>query len=370
MAAQPHDLYELLGVSRTATEEEIRRSYRRLARELHPDVNPDPDTAERFKQITAAYEILSDPEKRRRYDTFGTASGPPGASPFMDLTDIFEMFFGGPVGGRSRQRASRTRPGESLAVELGLTFLEAAFGTDKDVTLEALDACATCSGTGCQPGTSPVRCGTCGGSGQVQDTARSIFGTVMTARTCTVCEGTGEQITARCAECAGQGRVRRTRTVTVEVPPGVSDGLELRVSGAGNAGRSGGAPGDLYVQLRVEPHPVFERRGQDLFAILQVPMTQAALGADLTVETLDAEELVRIDPGTPSGTTYRIRNAGVPNLARRGRGDLFLTVNVVAPKPDSREERKLIEQLADLRGERVKKGALPAELERPRRSDG
>lgn len=370
MAAQPHDLYELLGVGRTATQEEIRRAYRRLARELHPDVNPDAGTAERFKQITAAYEILSDPAKRQRYDTFGTTSGPAGTSPFMDLSDIFEMFFGGPVGGRSRPRASRTRPGESLAVGLHLTFEEAAFGTERDVTIDVLEVCTTCGGNGCEPGTSPVRCGNCGGSGQVQETSRSIFGTVMTARTCTVCVGTGEQITARCSSCLGEGREQRTRTVAVEVPAGVADGQELRVSGAGNAGRAGGAPGDLYVSLDVEHHEVFERRGQDLFAVLDVPMTQAALGADLTVRTLDREEVVRIDPGTESGTVFRIRNGGVPNLGRRGRGDLFLTVNVNAPQPASREERKLLEQLADLRGERVKKGTTEASMSKPRRTDG
>ena len=370
MASQPHDLYELLGVARNATQEEIRRAYRRLARELHPDVSADPATEERFKQMTAAYEILSDPEKRQRYDTFGTTAGPAGTSPFMDISDIFEMFFGAPMGRRQGTRASRTRPGEALAVALDLTFQEAAFGVTRELQVEVLEACEICQGNGCEPGTSPVRCGNCGGTGQVQDMSRSIFGTVMTSRTCTTCQGTGEQITSRCDDCLGEGRVRRSRTVEVDVPQGVSDGLELRVTGAGNAGRAGGTPGDLYVALRVEPHPVFERRGQDLFAVLEVPMTQAALGAQLEVETLDRSEVVKIDAGTASGSVVRVRNGGVPNLGRRGRGDLFLTVKVVTPEPTSREEKKLLEQLAEIRGEKARKGPTPAGLRKPRRSDG
>jgi molecular chaperone DnaJ len=368
MATEAHDLYELLGVARNASPDDIRTAYRALARQYHPDVNGDPAATERFKQIQGAYEILSDPSKRQRYDHMGQTGS--AGFPFTDIGDIFEMFFGGAVGRRPGQRATRTRHGESIGTVLELTFEEAAFGVTKEIPIENLEQCTACLGNGCAPGTAPARCANCGGTGQVQEMSRSIFGTVMTARGCSVCEGTGEAITTPCPECLGEGRVGRSRVVEVQVPAGVSDGLELRVSGAGNAGRAGGGPGDLYVSLDVAPHAVFERRGPDLFTILEVPMTQAALGADVKISTLDREEHVRIDPGVGSGEVLRIKNGGVPNLGKRGRGDLFVTVDVVTPQPTSKEERKLLEQLAEARGERQAKGkAAPGTLRRPGEED-
>jgi molecular chaperone DnaJ len=223
---------------------------------------------------------------------------------------------------------------------------------EREVTVESMMSCERCSGSGCEPGTHASRCTRCGGSGEIQDVARGVFGTVMTARLCTVCEGTGEEIAAPCTACDGEGRTPRTQAFKVEVPPGVADGMELRVSGGGQDGRFGGPTGDLYVSLRVKPHPIFERRGQDLVCALPVSMTQAALGTDLDIPTLDGDpERVRIEPGTQSGTILRLRGRGVPNIGRRGRGDLFVTIAVDIPTELSKEERALLERLAELRGE-------------------
>lgn len=352
--APARDLYEILGVDRNAAQEEIKKAYRRLARQLHPDVNASHDAEERFKEVTGAYEILSDPAKRRQYDAYGTSGGPPGF-PFGDVQDIFDFFFGGsPFGTRTRTRGtrqSRARRGEDLFAAIRLAFHEAAFGSHRDLVIEKLEACSLCDGGGAKPGTGPSRCRTCGGSGQVQQVRDSIFGTVMTSMPCTACDGSGEELRSPCERCRGSGQEAARRTVPVDLPAGVSGGLELRIAGGGHAGRAGGPPGDLYLRIEVEPHPVFERRGHDLFAVLEVPMVQGALGTEVEVETLDGPERVRIEPGTPSGTTLRLKGKGVPNLNRRGRGDLFITIEVEMPERLSREERRLLEQLADLRGE-------------------
>jgi len=361
MAAVP-DLYAVLGVAHDATDDEIRRAYRRLARELHPDVNGDPDAEQRFKQVTAAYQTLSDPAKRRQYDIFGSQGGSPDLFPFADMGDIFDVFFGGGIGSRRRgggRRRTRTARGEDLMVEVTLAFEESVFGATRTVEVSRLATCSRCQGSASEPGTHPSRCSRCGGSGELQDVSRSFFGTVMTSRTCPTCEGTGEEIAAPCKECHGRGRVEGRRPVEVDVPAGVADGMELRVSGAGNDGRQGGPPGDLYVSLHVQPHPLFERRGQDLLCALTVPMTQASLGADLQIDTLDGPERVRLDPGTPSGSVLRLRGKGVPLVGRRSRGDLLVTVVVETPKAGSKDERRLLEQLAELRGERIDRGPGP-----------
>jgi molecular chaperone DnaJ len=360
MATIP-DLYALLGLQRDAGEDEIKRAYRRLARELHPDINQDPNAERRFKEITAAYETLKDPARRRQYDLFGSRGVTPDLFPFGDMGDIFDVFFGGGFGGRRRTATRRTRTlrGDDLFIQLRLSFEEAVFGTQRDVRIDSLIECERCRGTGCEPGTHPSRCRRCGGSGQMQDVSRSVFGTVMTARSCAACHGTGEEIAAPCTECSGDGRVHLDHAITVDVPAGVADGMDLRVAGAGEDGRAGGGPGDLYVSLSVEPHPVFERRGQDLVCALPVPMTQAALGADVEIRTLNGSERIRLDPGTESGTVIRLRGQGVPNLGRRGSGDLFVTVVVETPKPRSKEERALLERLAELRDEPSEKGGKP-----------
>lgn len=370
--ASTTDLYEILGVPRDANAEDLKRAYRGLAREHHPDVNSSPEAETKFKEISGAYEILSDPSKRQQYDTFGAVgngrgSGGAGPGGFGDLNDIFDFFFsGGGRGGqaRGRQRPSRTQRGEALGATLTLSFEEAAFGATKDVTVEAYAPCETCDSTGCAPDTSTTTCRSCEGRGEVQSRQQSIFGMVMTSHPCVACQGSGQEVLSPCEECRGAGRLPKTRVVTIEVPPGVAGGMELRVTGAGHAGRAGGPPGDLYASLDVLPHEVFERHGQDLHAILELTMTQAALGTDVDVDTLDGPERVKLDRGVQSGEVVRLKAKGLPNIERRGRGDLFLSVHVRTPEDVSREERKLLEELADIRGEETKKGARGS-LKRP-----
>ena len=355
--AQIRDLYEILGVSHDASQEDIKKAYRRLAREHHPDVSQSHDAEDRFKEIAAAYEILSDPQKREQYDRYGQAGGPM-EFPFGDVADIFEAFFGaGGFGRRTTTQRSKVQRGQDIFTSVSLTFEEAAFGAHRDLELERLETCDRCEGSGSEPGTSPTRCRTCGGTGQVQDVRRSIFGTVMTAHPCAACRGTGQEILSRCERCRGAGRVSAVHTVPVEVPAGVADGLELRISGAGHAGLTGGPPGDLYLSITVAEHAVFERRGQDLYAVLEVPMVQAALGAELEIDALDGKEKIELEPGTESGSTFRLRGKGMANLGRRGRGDLFVTVHVRTPSQLSREERTLLERLAALRGKAAGKRA-------------
>ena len=360
--APVRDLYEVLGVGREASDDEIRAAYRRLAREHHPDVNGSPEAEERFKEVAGAYEILSDPEKRARYDAYGS-SGPAG-QPFTDISDIFEMFFGGGgfgggFGRTQRGPRSRRRRGEDVAVRVRLGFEEAAFGVTRELQLDRLIVCERCRGEGAEPGTAPIACRTCGGTGEVQSVRRSVFGALMTSQPCSTCGGTGREIPDPCEECFGEGRRRAEATVSAEIPAGVSDGMELRITGAGNAGVAGGPAGDLFVRLQVEESPTFERRGQDLFTVLDVTVAQAALGAKLEVPGIDGPETIRVDAGTESGTVVRLRGKGVPNVQRRGRGDLFVTLHVTTPRDLSREQRKLLERLSELRGEdRDTPGAL------------
>jgi molecular chaperone DnaJ len=364
MVPETQDLYEVLGVAHGASDDEIKRAYRKLARELHPDVNGNPDAGERFKAVSAAYEVLSDPAKRRQYDTFGSQALPD----LFPFGDILDAFFGQGFGRRSRsqQRPTRARRGGDVHATVALTLEEAVFGSTREISIRSMEACARCSGSGCEPGTYPTRCSVCGGMGEIQDMQRSIFGTIMTARLCATCEGTGEQIANPCTECAGDGRLPRNQVVTVDIPAGVSDGMELQIAAAGDSGRAGGPSGDLYVGVTVEPHPLFERRGVDLHAVLEVPMTQAALGAELDVQTLDGVERVRIQPGTNAGSVIRLRGKGVPHLGRRGRGDVLLAVHVPTPEGLGREERGLLERLAELREEPAgKHTTAPGRIRRP-----
>lgn len=342
------DLYEVLGVARDASPDDIRRAYRGLARELHPDASGDPSTEERFKEVTAAYEILSDPEKRQRYDRFGDAAGP-GAASFTDISDLFDAFFGGFGVGQRPRRRSRVERGEDLFVRLDLDFREAVAGATREIAVDRLAACDACDGVGAREGTAPTRCRTCGGTGAVQDVRRGIFGSIMTTMPCTRCEGTGEEIVDRCGTCAGRGRVAAAARIPVEIPAGVADGLEIRLTGHGHAGRAGGAPGDLYLAIAVAADPVFERRGQDLFATLDVPLAIAALGGDVEIETLDGPRPLTVPEGADSGEVLRLRGLGVPNLGRRGRGDLFVTLHVATPRGITREQRDLLRRLAEVR---------------------
>jgi molecular chaperone DnaJ len=365
------DLYQILGVARDASQEEIKKAYRQLARELHPDVNGDAAAEERFKQITGAYEILSDPGKRQRYDAFGQTGGA-ARFPVTDIQDIFDMFFGaggfGGAGSRTRRgsRGASPQRGEDLYARASLTLAEAAFGVTRDLTVERLVTCERCTGNGAEPGSAPITCRTCGGTGELQQVRRSIFGTVMTASPCHACRGTGREVLEPCTACEGRGRRRDRADVSVEIPPGVGDGIELRVTSAGNAGSLAGPPGDLFVAIEVEPSPSFERHGSDLVSVLPVPFTQAALGAEIEIETLDGPERIRLEAGTAAGTVIRIRGKGMPHLNRRGRGDLYVNVQLEVPRSISKEERQLLDRMAELRDEKTSKHSPDRrELRRP-----
>ena len=352
------DYYELLGVGRDATPDEIKKAYRRLARELHPDTNPDPSAEERFKEINAAYETLSDPERRQRYDLFGEqpGTGQGGFDPFGGggFGDIFDAFFGGssPFGGQRRGPAGPPR-GADLEVAIDLDFVEAVFGASHDLSVRVPVSCSTCGGSGAEPGTSPVTCDQCGGSGQVRRVRQSILGQMVTAGPCNRCHGAGQLIASPCGDCRGEGRRTEERTFTVDVPGGVDTGSTLRLTGRGAAGPRGGTTGDLYVHIRVAPHERFERNGYDLLEELHVPMTQAALGAHLKYETLDGTEDLVLPPGTQSGRVFRLRGRGVPHVNDRGRGDLLVRIVVDTPTDLGGEEEALLRRLATLRGEDV-----------------
>jgi len=355
--AAPRDYYDLLGVRRNATPEEVKRAYRKLARELHPDVNPDPAAQERFKDVTAAYEVLSDPEKRRIVDLGGDplAQGAGAAgSPFTGFGgfgDVFEAFFGGAGGGAGRGRRSRVRPGSDALLQLSLTLDEAAFGVRREIPVETAVVCSTCTGSGCAPGTSPRTCATCGGSGEIQSVQRSFLGQVMTTRSCSACGGTGQRIPSPCPGCAGDGRVRTRRTIAVDVPAGIEDGMRIRLAGQGEVGPGGGPAGDLYIEISELPHETFTREGADLHCSVRLPMTSAALGTDLVLTTLDGEEKLEIRPGTQSGTVLTLRGKGVPRLRSSSRGDLHVHVEVRTPTRLDDEQERLLRQLATLRNE-------------------
>jgi molecular chaperone DnaJ len=355
------DYYELLGVSRSATPEEIKRAFRRLARELHPDTgHNDPEAEARFKQVAHAYEVLSDPDKRRRYDAFGpdgvNGGGATTADPFGftsgGLGDVFEAFFGGSPFGGGRGQSGPPR-GADLEVVADLDFTEAVFGCEHVVSVRTAVACAACQATGAAQGTEPVTCYECQGTGQVQRVRQSLIGQMVTSSPCARCSGSGQIIASPCPECSGEGRTIEERKYTVDIPAGVDAGSTLRLSGRGAVGPRGGAAGDLYVHLRVKPHPRFERDGVDIHTTLHLPYTQATLGTTFDFETLDGTEQVEIPRGTASGTTFRLRGRGVPHLERRNRGDLLIDVVVDVPKELTEDEEELIRRLAELRGEEV-----------------
>jgi molecular chaperone DnaJ len=354
----PVDYYELLGVGRNASTDEIKRAYRQLARKLHPDTRPDdPEAEARFKEVTRAYEVLSDPDKRRRYDTFGPdgVDGPNGSDPFMGGTipDIFEAIFGAsPFGTRSRGPSGPPR-GADLEQVVDLDFEQAVFGCQHSVSVPTAVPCDACGATGAAEGTEPVTCVDCRGTGHVQRVRQSFIGQMVTTSVCNRCGGSGEVIAAPCPECRGEGRRLDERTYTVDIPAGVDTGSTLRLSGRGAVGPRGGAPGDLYVHLRVRPHPRIKRDGVNLVADLQIPYTQAALGATIDFETLDGVEPLEVPRGTASGTVFRLRGKGVPHLERRARGDLLVTVVVDVPTELSEEEEELVRRLAELRGDEV-----------------
>ena len=344
------DHYETLGVSRNATAEEIKKAYRQLARQYHPDANQhDPQAEERFKEITVAYETLRDPEKRRRYDMFGD-EGMAGAgfSDFGGISDLFASFFGGGFGSTTRRGPAR---GADILAEIELTLEEADAGVERDVEIETFSECTECAGSGSAPGTFPTQCSECGGTGELRQVRRTMLGNMITATTCPRCGGAGQEIVTPCKRCGGRGRVSVTETLTVQIPAGVDDGAQLRVTGRGHAGEKGARSGDLYVAISIAPHEVFQRAGDDLGCEVKVPMTTAALGGSIEIPTLEGPEVIDVEPGTQSGHVERLRNKGMTRLHGRGRGTLVALLKVETPTDLTEEQAELLRRFAESRGE-------------------
>ena len=371
------DPYELLGVDREADDAAIKKAYRALARQYHPDVNPDPAAQERFKEISHAYEVLSDPQKRAAFDRGGDPFAGGGSSGFgagFSFTDIMDAFFGGQATGAASGRGPRprTRRGQDALIRVEISLAEAAFGIDREIKVDTAVLCETCSGSGAAPGTRPVTCETCRGAGEVAHVQRSFLGEIRTLRPCAACRGFGTIIPEPCRDCGGDGRVRSRRSLTVKIPAGVDNGTRVQLSGKGEVGAGGGPAGDLYVELQVAKHQIFSRQGNDLHCTVTIPMTAAALGTVLTLPTLEADlvsedsssDLVtsfdlEVRPGTQSGSEQAIRAYGVPGL-RGGRGDLVVTVLVETPTGLDAEQEALLSQLAALRGEQHPTGQIRA----------
>jgi molecular chaperone DnaJ len=345
--------YDVLGVSKDATSDEIKKAYRRLARQLHPDINPDPETQEKFKEITNAYEVLIDPQKREIYDLGGDplASGGGAGGGFgagFSFTDIMDAFFGG-AGARGPR--SRVRRGQDALVRLEVELSDAVFGATKQLQVDTAVVCSACAGSGTSPGASLVTCPTCGGQGEVSQVQRSFLGQVMTTRPCPQCHGFGTINPRPCGECSGDGRVRTRRSLTIKIPAGVDSGTRIQLSGQGEVGPGGGPPGDLYVELFVRSHPVFTRQDDDLHCTVAIPMVAAALGTTIELETLDSTENLEVRAGAQPGETIKLVARGVPKLRGTGRGDLIVHLDVRTPtRLDTRQE-ELLRELASLRGE-------------------
>lgn len=347
------DYYEILGVPRDATPEQIKKAYRRLARELHPDVaGNDPASEERFKDVSRAYDVLGNPDKRRAYDLGGDPSAAGGMGGGFGFQDIFETFFGAATGATAqRGPIPRARRGQDALVRLDIDLSEATFGSHREVQVDTAVVCPTCQGSCCRPGTSPRTCEVCGGRGSVQRVARSFLGQVMTTQPCAACQGFGTVIPEPCTECAGEGRVRSRRTISVDVPAGVDTGTRIKLTAQGEVGPAGGPAGDLYLEVRERRHDVFVRRGDDLHATLPVPMTAAALGTVLTLDTLDGPQEVDLRPGTQPDQEVVLKGLGVGHLHTAGRGDLHVHVDVQVPVALDDEQAELLRRLAALRGE-------------------
>lgn len=363
--ATRRDYYDILGVSRNASSEEIKKAFRRRARQFHPDVSDAADAEERFKEINEAYEILSDPHKRAAYDRFGHAavSGTPGGDPFAgftDFSDIFSEFFGGGFRTTTRNRRAPRR-GQDLQYRLTVEFEEAIFGAEREIEFERTITCSACNGSRSEPGTSPTRCSTCNGSGEVRNVRQTFLGQMVNITTCPDCRGTGETVSTPCRACGGRGQVRDVRRLTVSIPAGVDHGTQIRISSEGEPGTNGGPPGNLYIILSVRPHEYFRRQGNDLLIKLQINVAQAALGHTLMIPVLTAtgmaEEPFTLPPGTQSGQVFVVKSKGVPRLRRDGThtgyGDLQVMVEVEIPASLTPEQRDLFFRLGETLGEAV-----------------
>ncbi|MBT9316142.1 molecular chaperone DnaJ [Leptothoe spongobia] len=362
------DYYEVLGVSRGADQDEVKRAYRRLARKYHPDVNKDPGAEDKFKEINRAYEVLSEPEIRARYDRFGeagvggAAAGGAGFQDFSDMggfADIFESFFSGFSGGPTQAKRRGPMRGDDLRLDLKLDFAEAIFGGEKEIKISHLENCMTCKGSGAKPGTRPRTCSTCSGSGQVRRATRTPFGSFTQVSACPTCSGTGEVVEDRCEVCGGAGRKQETKKLKITIPAGVDNGTRLRVSNEGDAGMRSGPPGDLYVYLFVKEHSSFKRDGINVLSDLKISYLQAILGCELEVETVDGPIEVHVPSGTQPNTVLTLENRGVPKLGNPvSRGNHLLTILVDIPTRIKAEERELLAKLAEVRGDSISKKGL------------
>ena len=354
------DYYELLGVARDASADDIKKAYRKLARELHPDVNPDPSTQERFKDVTAAYEVLSDPEKRQMYDLGGDPSQGGGfggfGTQFGGFGDFMDAFFGG----AQRGPRPRMRRGQDALLRMEIDLVDAVDGAVRDIVVDTAIACGVCEGRGTAKGTDVQQCAMCRGRGEVQSVQRSFLGQVMTSRPCPQCSGFGTTIPHPCPECSGDGRVRTRRTINIKIPAGVETGTRIQLSGEGEVGPGGGPAGDLFIEILEREHPVFERDGDDLHCTLALPMTAAALGASVPFSTLHEEITLDIAPGTQGGAVLTRKGDGVPHLRGHGRGDLHIHVDVQTPTKLDDEQAELLRKLAELRGESQPAGTVSA----------
>ena len=354
--SEKRDYYEVMGVPKNASEDEIKKAYRKLAKQYHPDLNPGDKAAEaKFKELNEAYEVLSDSDKKARYDQFGHAGVDPnfgggaGGNPFQDgfdFGDIFSSVFGGGFGGFGGRQSNPNAPrrGNDCEAYLQITFEEAAKGCKKSVSYNRVEDCPDCNGSGAKKGTSPVSCSACGGTGRVRVNQRTPFGVVQTQRSCDKCHGKGKIIENPCKSCSGSGKQKKQKTLEINVPAGVADDQMLKVSRQGNTGVNGGPAGDLLLGIRVKPHPIFERKGNDVWCELPITFSQAALGADVTVPTLDGDVTYHVHEGTQPGDVFKLKNRGIENLGGRGRGDQFVRVTIEVPKNLSKEQKDLLQQ--------------------------
>ena len=362
--AEKRDYYEVLGIQKGASEDEIKKAYKKLARKYHPDMNPgDKEAEEKFKEVNEANEVLSDPEKKARYDQFGFAGVDPnygagagggaygGGFDFGDLGDIFGSFFGGGFGCGQRRNPNAPERGESIRASVSVSFTEAAFGCEKSVTLERSEQCPTCKGNGCAPGTTPEICPDCHGTGTVQTRRQTPMGVFASNGPCRKCGGTGRLIHQPCPDCRGTGAVRKRKTIKINIPAGIDHGQTISLRGQGNAGRNGGPAGDLLITVMVQPHELFRRDGVDVFCEAPITFAQAVLGAELEIPTIDGKVKYSIPEGTQTGTVFRLKGKGIPVLNGRGRGDQYVTVTIETPRNLNKEQKEALRRFSETLGE-------------------
>lgn len=349
------DYYEVLGVSKSASKEEIKKAYRKLSKKYHPDINPDADAAEKFKEVKEAYEVLSDDQRKAHYDQFGHTDPNQGfgggGADFggFGFEDIFDTFFGG--GGRRRRDPNAPRQGSDLQYTMTISFEEAAFGKNTDIEIPVEESCDTCNGTGAKPGTKVEICSHCRGTGQESVEQNTPFGRIVNRRTCSSCQGTGKSIPNKCTSCGGNGRVKKRNKISVKVPAGIDDGQQLRVAGKGEAGINGGPPGDLYIVFQVREHEFFERDGDDVYCEMPITYAQAALGDEVEVPTLHGKVKLKIPAGTQTGTNFRLRGKGIQNVRGYGQGDQHIRIRVVTPTKLTEKQKQLLREFAEISGQ-------------------